>query len=203
MDLTGYGYRRSVLRQEIPEVTTSAVQKSEALSAELSGEALRLLIKVNTKVALQELSVRFPSVLNRIADVWRHPAQAERCFDELLLNSRGKRQGFPQPVLSEIASLRHYYLTRVFPKRIDPWEEVARALGSRQACPRPRSTLCSRRWTASRESHAVRRSGGQVRLAPLERAERLTALIPPPSLHRQRYQPSWHLCTRPTTAIRQ
>ena len=85
MDLTGYGYRRSVLRQEIPEVTTSAVQKSEALSAELSGEALRLLIKVNTKVALQELSVRFPSVLNRIADVWRNPAQAERCFDELLL----------------------------------------------------------------------------------------------------------------------
>ena len=58
MDLTGYGYRRSVLRQEIPEVTTSAVQKSEAPSAELSGEALRLLIKVNTKVALQELSVQ-------------------------------------------------------------------------------------------------------------------------------------------------
>jgi hypothetical protein len=56
---------------------------------------------------------------------------------------------------------------------------VARALGSRQACPRPRSTLCSPRWTASRESHAVRRSGGQVRLAPLERIERLTALIPP------------------------
>jgi hypothetical protein len=123
MDLTGYGYRRSALRQEIPEVTTSAVQKSEASSAELSGEAVRLLIQVNTKVGLQELSARFPDVLNRIADVWRSPLRAERCFDDLLLDSRGTRQGFPQPVLSEIASLRHYYLTRVFPKRIDPWEE--------------------------------------------------------------------------------
>jgi hypothetical protein len=84
---------------------------------------VRLLIQVNTKVGLQELSARFPDVLNRIADVWRSPLRAERCFDDLLLDSRGTRQGFPQPVLSEIASLRHYYLTRVFPKRIDPWEE--------------------------------------------------------------------------------
>jgi hypothetical protein len=120
----GYGYRRSVLRQEIPEVTASKVQESAAHSAELTGDALRLLIKVDTKVGLQELSVRFPSVLNRIADVWASPVRAERCFDDLLLDSRGTRQGFPQAVISEIASLRHYYLTRVFPKRIDPWEQA-------------------------------------------------------------------------------
>jgi hypothetical protein len=124
MDLTGYGYRRSTLRQEIPEVTTSTTQKSAAHLPELTGEALRLLIKVDTKVGLQELSVRFPGVLNRIAEVWASPLQAERCFDDLLLNSRGARQGFPQAVISEIASLRHYYLTRVFPKRVDPWEQA-------------------------------------------------------------------------------
>jgi hypothetical protein len=89
----------------------------------LTGEALRLLIKVNMKVGLQELSGRFPAVLNRIADAWGSPVRAERCFDDLLLDSRGTRQGFPQTVISEIASLRHYYPTRVFPKRIDPWEQ--------------------------------------------------------------------------------
>jgi hypothetical protein len=124
MDLTGYGYRRSALRQEIPEVTMSTTQKSASSSPELTGEALRLLIKVNTKVGLQELSARFPGVLNRIADVWGRPLQAERCFDDLLLDSRGTRQGFPQSIISEITSLRHYYLTRVFPKRIDPWEQA-------------------------------------------------------------------------------
>jgi hypothetical protein len=123
VDLTGYGYRRSVLHQNVPQATTSSASKEPHPSIELTGEALRLLIELNTKVGLQELSAQFPGVLNRIADVWRSPLRAERCFDELLLDCRGGRQGFPQPVLSEIASLRHYYLTRVFPKRVDPWDE--------------------------------------------------------------------------------
>ena len=124
MDLTGYGNRRSALRQAIPEVITSTTHKSASSSPELTGEALRLLIKVDTKVGLQELCARFPDVLNRIAEVWASPVRAERCFDDLLLDSRGTRQGFPQSVISEIASLRHHYLSRVFPKPIDPWEQA-------------------------------------------------------------------------------
>jgi hypothetical protein len=85
---------------------------------------LRLLVKLDTKVGVHELSARFPRVLNRIADVWNKPEQADRCFDELLLHSRGVRQGFPQAVIGEIASLRHYYLTRMVPKLVDPWEHV-------------------------------------------------------------------------------
>jgi len=120
MDLTGYGYRRSVLRQQIPQVTTRATPTTPHPSAQLSGEALRLLVKLDTKVGLHELSARFPRVLNRIADVWCKPQQADRCFGELLLHSRGVRQGFPQAVISEIASLRYYYLTSMFPRRVDP-----------------------------------------------------------------------------------
>jgi hypothetical protein len=123
MGLTGYGYRRSALRQQIPQVTTGATPRTTQPSAQLSGEALRLLVKLDAKVGLQELSARFPRVLNRIADVWDKPQQADRCFDELLLYSRGVRQGFPQAVISEIASLRHHYLVRMFPKRVDPWEQ--------------------------------------------------------------------------------
>jgi hypothetical protein len=124
MDLTGYGYRPSVLRQQIPQVTTEATPSAPPRSAQLSGDALRLLVKLDTKVAVHELSARFPRVLNRIADVWNKPEQAERCFDELVLHSRGVRQGFPQEVIGEIVSLRHFYLTRMFPKLVDPWEHV-------------------------------------------------------------------------------
>jgi hypothetical protein len=124
MDLTGYGYRRSALRQQIPQVTTSAAQPTQS-SVQLTGEALRLLVKLDAKVGLRELSARFPRVLNRIAEVWNKPQQADRCFDELLLHSRSVRQGFPQAVISEIASLRHYYLTYMFPRRADPWEQAA------------------------------------------------------------------------------
>lgn len=124
MDLTGYGYRRGALRQELPQVTPEATPAVAHSSAELSGEALRLLIKLDAKVGVHELSARFPRVLNRIADAWCKPEQADRCFDELLLHSRGVRQGFPQEVISEIASLRHYYLTRMLPKAVDPWEQA-------------------------------------------------------------------------------
>jgi hypothetical protein len=124
MDLTGYGYRRGALRQQIPQVTTRATHTAPHPSAQLSGEASRLLVKLDTKVGLHELSARFPRVLNRIADVWSKPQQADRCFDELLLHSRGVRQGFPQAVISEIASLRHYYLTRMIPKLVDPREQA-------------------------------------------------------------------------------
>ena len=124
MDLTGYEYRRNVLRQQIPQVTTEATSAATAASGQLTGEALRLLVNLNSKVGVDELSAQFPRVLNRIADVWFKPQQADRCFDELLLHSRGVRQGFPQAVISEIASLRHYYATRMFPKRADPWEQA-------------------------------------------------------------------------------
>lgn len=124
MDLTGYGYRRSALRQQIPQVTTGAVSTAAQPSGQLSGDALRLLVKLDAKVGLQELSAQFPRVLNRIADAWCKPQQADRCFEELLLHSRGVRQGFPQSVISEIASLRHYYFTCMFPRRVDPWEQA-------------------------------------------------------------------------------
>jgi len=124
MDLTGYDYRGGVLRQQVPQITTEATSAATAASGQLTGEALRLLVKLDSKVSVDELSAQFPRVLNRIADVWSKPQQADRCFDELLLHSRGVRQGFPQAVISEIASLRHYYATRMFPKRADPWEQV-------------------------------------------------------------------------------
>jgi hypothetical protein len=124
MDLTGYGYRRSALHQQIPQVTTGATPTATQPSVQLTGEALRLLVKLDAKVGLRELSARFPRVLNRIAEVWNKPQQADRCFDELLLHSRGVRQGFPQAVICEIASLRQYYLTCMLPRRVDPWEQA-------------------------------------------------------------------------------
>jgi len=124
MDLTGYGYRRSPLRQQVPQITTSRALEPVPRSAELTGEALRFLVKLDRKVRLDELATRFPRVLNRIAQVWDNPQQAARYFDDLLLYSRGVRQGFPHAVVSEIASLHQYHLERTFPKRVDPWEQT-------------------------------------------------------------------------------
>jgi len=124
MDLTGYGYLRGALRQQLPRVTTEATAPMAQATGELSGQALRLLVKLDAKVGVDQLSARFPRVLNRIADAWSNPQQADRCFDDLLLYSRGVRQGFPREVISEIASLRHYYVACMLPRAVDPWEQA-------------------------------------------------------------------------------
>ena len=118
MDLTGYGYRRQ--KQAAIEHTLSGSE----LSPELSEAALRLLARLETKVALRETAARFPRVLNQIAAVWDRPWEANRCLDELVFDARGTRQGFPPSVVSEIASLQLFYTTRVFPRKADPWEQA-------------------------------------------------------------------------------
>jgi hypothetical protein len=123
MDLTGYGYKKPTVGVE-PETRRPAMVYGGSVFSELSGAALRLLVKVDSKVGLREISVRYPRVLNRIAASWDSPLDAERCFDELLLDARGTRQGFPASVISEIVSLRHHYETHVYLKRIDPWDRA-------------------------------------------------------------------------------
>ena len=122
MDLTDYGKpKHSRLRKDLapPPAQTRALVPSP----ELTGNALRLLVILNTHVALTELPTNFPRVLNRIADVWNRPAFADQLFDELMLDARGARQGFSLAVIGELIRLRDYHLKR-YPKNIDPWEQT-------------------------------------------------------------------------------
>jgi hypothetical protein len=133
MDFSGYGYRRAQ-RGAGSTSDNGRVTSNNAASAstattvsgstsELSAEAVRLLASLSKRVSTTELAAKYPRVLNRIAAVWHKRAEADRCFDELLLDLRLTRQGFPQSVVYEIASLRHYHVTHVFPKHVDPWEQ--------------------------------------------------------------------------------
>ena len=70
----------------------------------------------------KELARRFPRIVNRIARLWKIPLQMDRCFDDLLTDNRGNRQGFPLSVLSELSTLKDYYNTRVFPPRRGVWD---------------------------------------------------------------------------------
>jgi hypothetical protein len=105
------------------ETPAAATQAPSAPSAELTDEARRLLVSLETRVALTQSAARYPRVLNRIATAWSRPAELERALNDLLLDARGNRQGFPPEVVTELASLRDYLLTRVLPKT-DPWERM-------------------------------------------------------------------------------
>jgi hypothetical protein len=137
MDLTGYDYKRREPEKKIPEksipeknipekniAVQPAARPALPRSSELTDAAARLLESLARKCSMPHLAARFPRVLNRVAAVWSQPGLVERYFEELMLDSRGSRAGFPPEVLSELVALRNCNAFRIFPKKTDPWQEM-------------------------------------------------------------------------------
>jgi hypothetical protein len=58
-------------------------------------EARALLQSIDNRFLPIHLACRFPRVLNQIARLWNRPARLDDYFDDLLIDRRGGRQGFP------------------------------------------------------------------------------------------------------------
>lgn len=55
---------------------------------------------------------RFPRIANVIARSWNDAAECQHALEELLVDRRGGRQGFPPEVHEELMTLRDYYQGR-------------------------------------------------------------------------------------------
>ncbi|MCB1888905.1 MAG: ankyrin repeat domain-containing protein [Rhodocyclaceae bacterium] len=66
------------------------------------------LFKADPEKYPSELEARFERILNRIAELWHKP-DMEAYFDDLLIDKRGGRQGFPPEVGAEIFRLFRCY----------------------------------------------------------------------------------------------
>jgi len=71
-----------------------------------------------------ETASRFPHIANKLATLWQSPKACREYFDELLLDERGDRQGFPNCVAKELVALLYHYDTTVHPAPIGPWVKV-------------------------------------------------------------------------------
>jgi hypothetical protein len=91
-------------------------------TAELNSQADDILATLRAPLKL-ELLPNYPHVLNRMAELWAHPRFMTQYFEELLLDSRGGRNGFPLEVIAELTRLRSYYQARVNPVKptVDVW----------------------------------------------------------------------------------
>ncbi|AMP11385.1 hypothetical protein CAter282_3702 [Collimonas arenae] len=56
-----------------------------------------------------ELARYFPRITNDLAERWEKPAACMRFLEQLLLDNRGGRQGFPVNVAREIMALQRYF----------------------------------------------------------------------------------------------
>ena len=95
----------------------------------LSTAGQSLLSSIEESARPKTLAAQFPRIVNRMARVWRTPSQMDRCFEELLTDTRGDRQGFPLGVLMELSTLKDYYQTAVFPTRRDVWDAEQKPKG--------------------------------------------------------------------------
>ena len=57
----------------------------------------------------RSLMYKFPRIANLLAAMWPDPSSFRRYIDDLLVDKRGNRQGFPVDVLKELFELRAYY----------------------------------------------------------------------------------------------
>jgi len=86
------------------------------------------------RVVPLELARQFARITNRLARVWDTPAQCREYLENLLLDRRGKRRGFPPEAIDELRTLADYYW-KLHPQTThDVWDEVReRAAPARRA----------------------------------------------------------------------
>jgi len=65
----------------------------------------------------------FPRIANLMAAMWQDPNSLRGYVDDLLVDRRGSRQGFPLEVLHELFKLRAHY-DELHPGHAVPWDMV-------------------------------------------------------------------------------
>jgi hypothetical protein len=93
---------------------TSPQQRDQTLSA----LALAWLETLPAEHYPDSLCLAYPRLANRIALCWPEWQLTEILFEELLVDKRGGRAGFPQPVRTDLLNLRRWSAARVSPDTV-------------------------------------------------------------------------------------
>lgn len=87
----------------------------------ITGTARRWLRRLPARRRPLRLCIDFPRVANRIAWCWNDRRLSEQLLDDLLIDRRGGRQGFPLPVVRELQRLREFNLQQRVEMRPEGW----------------------------------------------------------------------------------
>jgi hypothetical protein len=82
----------------------------------LTEKASKWLASLSDDMRPEALAMEYPRITNLMADLWRQPSKMDKFFDEVFVDSRGGRKGFPFSVLMELTTLKNYYYASVFPR---------------------------------------------------------------------------------------
>lgn len=74
-------------------------------------DTMRWLASLPEHVRPVELTRRYPRIANKIASLWKRVARCEEFLDDLVVDHRGGRKGFPMAIAQELTALRRHYAT--------------------------------------------------------------------------------------------
>jgi hypothetical protein len=82
---------------------TPRIAQAGCSGSDATARARALAEKLSARgVAIPVLMARFPHVVDRIATAWGDPALLAAMFEDLLVDDRGGRQGFPREAAQEL-----------------------------------------------------------------------------------------------------
>jgi hypothetical protein len=87
----------------------------------LTEASVALLAKLPDDIRPKVLHDEFPRIFNKISSMWRRPDSLIAYMEELLVDTRGDRQGFPITVALDLATLKDYYERVVHPDAAAPY----------------------------------------------------------------------------------
>ena len=90
----------------------------------LVGETIKWLAGLPADVRPSALPIQFVRIANAVARVWADHRRCLEYLDDLLIDRRGGRQGFPFEVALEIAGLKDYYETAIHPTAQTAWDVI-------------------------------------------------------------------------------
>ncbi|GAA5178721.1 hypothetical protein GCM10025771_18610 [Niveibacterium umoris] len=104
---------------------TNTYQHGATADEPLTPGAREWLRSLPHQARAEHLSARHPHIANAIAARWQRPVEALNYLNELLVDHRGSRKGFSEPVVIELLHL-HDLCTDALPRRNhllpnDPW----------------------------------------------------------------------------------
>lgn len=94
-----------------PDPAVLAMRRPPApFDRQLTRLGTRWLLSIPRRHRPRELAARFPHVVNRMALLWGKRDLVDHYFDDLLVDRRGGRQGFPRAVTDELLVLHEHFL---------------------------------------------------------------------------------------------
>jgi hypothetical protein len=113
-----YMFKRASRPYRTPSIDLSPAAKASAGAGLTSGRQARealdesgkaFLAQMSGKTKLELTASSFPHILNRLSPFAYQPSMMVRALDQLLIDDRTHRQGFPFDVLMELGNLRELY----------------------------------------------------------------------------------------------